>query len=351
MKTYKIAAVPGDGVGPEIIPAGLTVLDRAAKKFGFAIETAAFEWGAGYYKKHGHFMPKDGLDVLRAFDAVYFGAVGLPDVDDTLPAKDYTFKVRTGFKQYVNYRPVRTWPGVARPLRSDKPIDFVVVRENVEGEFVQAGKQIQPDEVGGLAIDTSIFTRRGIERIAHFSFQLARKRRGRVHHITKSNTLIHSLTFWDRVIREVAAQYPDVEHLQMYIDNAAASFVLRPEIFDVVLTTNLFGDILSDLGGALMGSLGLAGSGNINPEREFPSMFEPIHGSAPDIAGRGVANPYGTIWSGALMLEHLGERAAASQIMKAMDRAAGEGVLSADVGGKATTAEIARRVADCLDIV
>ena len=351
MKTYRIAAIPGDGVGPEVIPAGLTVLGKAAGKFGFSIETTTFEWGAGCYKKHGHFMPKDGLDILRRFDAVYFGAVGLPDVDDTLPAKDFTFKVRTGFMQYVNYRPVRTWPGVARPLRTDKPIDFVVIRENVEGEFVQAGKQIQPDEAGGLAIDTSIFTRRGIERIAHYAFQLARKRRKRVHHITKSNTLIHSLTYWDRVIREVAAQYPDVEHQQMYIDNAAASFVLRPEIFDVVLTTNLFGDILSDLGGALMGSLGLAGSGNINPEREYPSMFEPIHGSAPDIAGRGIANPFGTIWSGALMLEHLGELQAARQIVKAMDKATAEGVLPADLGGKATTGEIARRVAENLDLV
>ncbi|HET6488282.1 MAG TPA: isocitrate/isopropylmalate family dehydrogenase [Syntrophales bacterium] len=351
MKTYRIAMVPGDGVGLEVVPAGLTVLGKAAGRFGFAFETTHFEWGAGYYRKHGHFMPADGLDILRPFDAVYFGAVGLPDVDDTLPAKDYTFKVRTGFKQYVNYRPVRTWPGVTRPLRSDRPIDFVVIRENVEGEFVQAGKQIQPDEAGGLAIDTSIFTRRGIERIAHFAFQLAQKRRKRLHHITKSNTLIHSLTFWDRVIREVAARYPDVEHHQMYIDNAAASFVLRPEIFDVVLTTNLFGDILSDLGGALMGSLGLAGSGNINPERDYPSMFEPIHGSAPDIAGRGIANPYGTIWSGALMLEHLGETEAARKIVEAMDRAAAEGVLPVDLGGKATTGEIARRVALNLDIV
>ncbi len=351
MKAYRIAVVPGDGIGPEVIPAGLAVLGKAAGKFGFAVETTQFEWGAGYYRKHGHFMPPDGLDILRPFDAVYFGAVGLPDVDDTLPAKDYTFKVRTGFNQYVNYRPVRTWPGVTRPLRSDKPIDFVVIRENVEGEFVQAGKQIRPDEADGLAIETSIFTRRGIERIAHWAFQLARKRRRRLHHITKSNTLIHSLTFWDRVIREVAIRYPDVEHHQMYIDNAAASFVLRPEIFDVVLTTNLFGDILSDLGGALMGSLGLAGSANINPERDYPSMFEPIHGSAPDIAGRGIANPYGTIWSGALMLEHLGETEAARKIVEAMDRATAEGVLPADLGGKATTGEIARRVAVYLDIV
>jgi tartrate dehydrogenase/decarboxylase/D-malate dehydrogenase len=350
MKSYRIAVVPGDGIGPEVIPAGLEVLDRAAGKLGFSIEATHFDWGAGCYKKHGYFMPADGLDVLRKFDAVYFGAVGLPDVDDTLPAKDYTFKVRTGFQQYVNYRPVRTWPGVTRPLRSDTPIDFVVIRENVEGEFVQAGKQIQPDEAGGLAIDTSIFTRRGIERIARYSFQLARTRRKRVHYITKSNTLIYSLTYWDRVIREVAAEYPDVEHHQMYIDNAAASFVLRPEIFDVVLTTNLFGDILSDLGGALMGSLGLAGSGNINPEREYPSMFEPIHGSAPDIAGRGIANPYGTIWSGALMLDHLGEVEAARQIMKAMDRATAEGLLPVDLGGRATTGEIAHQVADYIEL-
>lgn len=344
MNNYRIAVVPGDGIGNEIVPAAIKVLDEVSRKYDFHYEKVHFPWGAGHYKEHGCFMPADGLTVLKDFDAILFGAVGLPDVDDTLPAKDYTFRVRTGFQQYVNYRPVRTWPGIRGPLRSDKPFDFVVVRENNEGEFVQVGSQIQPDSENGMGIDTSVFTRRGIERIAHFSFRLARSRRRKVTSITKSNTLINSLTYWDRVIREVAAQYPDVEHSFMYIDNCSANFVLKPERFDVVLTTNLFGDILSDLGGAIMGSLGLGGSGNINPEKQFPSMFEPIHGSAPDIAGKGIANPYGTIWSAALMLGHLGEEDAAAGILKAIDQTTTEGILPSDLGGNYMTDEIASAI-------
>lgn len=341
MRQYKIAVVPGDGIGPEIVPSALEVVDALGAKLGFEIEKQEFPWGAGHYLKHGEFMPPDGLEILKPFDAIFFGSVGLPQVDDTLPAKDYTFKVRTGFQQYVNYRPVRTYPGFHGPLKDKKEIDFVVVRENTEGEFVQVGSQIMPETENGMGIDTSVFTRKGIERIAHFSFQLARKRRKKVHHITKSNTLINSLTYWDKVINEVAQQYPDIEHYQMYIDNCSANFVLHPEIFDVVLTTNLFGDILSDLGGAIMGSLGLGGSGNINPKREYPSMFEPIHGSAPDIAGRNIANPLGTIWSAALMLDHLGESEAAIKIINAMDKTCADGILPVDLGGNAGTSEIA----------
>ncbi|WP_136481595.1 tartrate dehydrogenase [Cognatitamlana onchidii] len=344
MKNYKIAVVPGDGIGNEIVPEGYRVLEAVAKKHNFSINSDSFEWGAGYYLKHGKFLPDDGLETLKGYDAVYFGSVGLPAVDDTLPAKDYTFKVRTSFNQYVNYRPVRTYPGVTRPLRSEKHIDFVIVRENTEGEFVQMGGQYLPDEENGMGTDTSVFTRKGIERVAHYAFKLARKRRNKVTHITKSNTLINSLAYWDRVIKEVAEQYPDVEHEQMYIDNSTAMFVLKPEIFDVVLTTNLFGDILSDLGGAIMGSLGLGGSGNVNPEKEFPSMFEPIHGSAPDIAGNNIANPYGQIWSAAIMLEHLGEVEAAQSIMEAIDKSTSEGVLTVDLGGSAKTSDVADAV-------
>ncbi|MGB5942409.1 MAG: isocitrate/isopropylmalate family dehydrogenase [Leeuwenhoekiella sp.] len=344
MKAYKIAIVPGDGIGNEIVPEGLRVLQTAAEKFNFKLETESFGWGAKYYLEHQEFLPKNGLDTLKKFDAIYFGSVGLPEVDDTLPAKDYTFKVRTHFDQYVNFRPVRTYPGVTRPLRSEKHIDFVIIRENTEGEFVQIGDQYLPDSPNGMGVDTSIFTRKGIERIAHYAFKLARKRRNKVTHITKSNTLIHSLTYWDRVIREVAAEYPDVQHQQMYIDNSTAMFVLKPEQFDVVLTTNLFGDILSDLGGAVMGSLGLGGSGNINPENDHPSMFEPIHGSAPDIAGKNIANPYGQIWSGALMLEHLGEKEAADAVMAAMDKATQSGALTVDLGGTASTSDVADAV-------
>ncbi|WP_109435914.1 MULTISPECIES: tartrate dehydrogenase [Aquimarina] len=344
MNNYNIAVVPGDGIGNEIVPEGIKVLEAVAQKHGFTISTTHFDWGAGYYIKNGEFLPKDGLDTLKQFDAIYFGSVGLPEVDDTLPAKDYTFKVRTHFDQYVNYRPVRTYPGVQRPLRSEKHIDFVIIRENTEGEFVQVGDQYLPDSENGMGVDTSIFTRKGIERIAHYAFKLARTRRKKVTHITKSNTLINSLTYWDRVIKEVAQQYPDIEHDQMYIDNSTANFVLKPEIFDVVLTTNLFGDILSDLGGAVMGSLGLGGSGNINPEKEFPSMFEPIHGSAPDIAGKNIANPYGQIWSGALLLEHLGETKAANNIMQAIDTSTQQGILTVDLGGNASTSDVADAV-------
>jgi tartrate dehydrogenase/decarboxylase/D-malate dehydrogenase len=265
-------------------------------------------------------MPENGLETLKSFDAVFFGAVGLPEVDDTLPAKLYTFKVRTAFQQYVNYRPVKLFKGLESPLRNKtaKDIDFVVIRENNEGEFVQSGAFFRPESPEGLATDTSIFTRKGIERVAHFAFQLAQKRRHKVTNVTKSNTLIHSLKYWDSVISEVSEQYPDVKLEKMYIDNASANFILHPEYFDVILTTNLFGDILSDLGGGIMGSLGLGGSGNINPEKEFPSMFEPIHGSAPDIAGKGIADPTAAIMSIALLLEHHGFIVAAERINHAV---------------------------------
>lgn len=347
-KAYKIAVVNGDGVGAEIVPAGVSVLDAVAEKYGFQLDKEAFPFGAGYYKENGKFMSDDALETLKGFDAIFFGAVGLPEIDDTLPARDYTFRVRTSFQQYINYRPVKLFPGVDSPLRykTQEDIDFVVIRENNEGEFVQSGKILHADKPAGLAVDTSIFTRFGIERVAHYSFKLARKRNRKVTNVTKSNTLISSLAYWDQVIAEVAKEYPDVEYSKMYIDNASASFVLRPEIFDVILTTNLFGDILSDLGGAIMGSLGLGGSGNINPEKEFPSMFEPIHGSAPDIAGQNSANPIGQIWSAAIMLEHLGETEAAQDIMDGIEHTTAQGNLTKDLGGTATTVEVADSVVE-----
>jgi len=343
MKQYKIATIPGDGIGHEVIPAGLKVLDAISGQHGFHLVCETFQWGAGYYKRCGEFMPKDGLDILRSFDAIYFGAVGLPDVDDTLPAKCFTFRVRKAFQQYVNYRPARLFAGVNGPLRNKTPrdIDFVVIRENTEGEFVQVGGWHQPDSAEGMATDVSIFTRRGIERVAHYSFRLAQRRRKRLTNVTKSNTLIHSLAYWDRVIEEVGQRYPEVTYQKMYVDNAAANFVLWPERFDVIVTTNFLGDILSDLGGAIMGSLGLGPSGNINPEKQFPSMFEPIHGSAPDIAGRGTANPIGAIWSGALMLEHLGEPEAARRIVESIEHTIQQGILPADLGGTGNTVEVA----------
>ena len=348
MKEYKIAAVPGDGIGHEIIQAGNEVLTYVSQKYKFKMVFDHFPYGSGYYKKTGCFMPDDALDTLKQYDAIFFGGIGLPDVDDSLPAKEYTFKVRNNFRQYVNYRPARTFPGIAGPLRSEKKIDFAIVRENNEGEFAQVGSQYMPHFPEGMGIDVSIFTRKGIERIANYAFQLAQSRRNKVTAVTKSNTLINSLTYWDRVIREVAELYAEVTLEFMYIDNCTANFVLRPERFDVVLTTNLFGDILSDLGGAIMGSLGLGGSGNINPEKEYPSMFEPIHGSAPDIAGKGIANPIGTIWSGVMMLDHLGEKEAANNLMKAIDATTAAGILTPDLGGTGTTESVAKAVIDRL---
>ncbi|PHN02121.1 isocitrate/isopropylmalate dehydrogenase family protein [Flavilitoribacter nigricans] len=341
MSTYKIAAVYGDGIGHEIVPAGLEILQAVARKHQFTLEVEVFEWGAHRYLSAGSFMPEDGLEVLRRFDAVYFGAVGLPEVDDRLPFQLYTYKVRKAFNQYVNYRPVKLLPGVDGPLKfkQAEDIDFVIIRENIEGEFVQNGKIFDADRPHGFATETNLFTRHGIEQVAHYSFQLARKRRKKLTNVTKSNTLIYTLYFWDQVIAEIADQYPDVEYQKLYVDAASASFVLQPERFDVILTTNMIGDILSDLGGATMGSLGLGPSGNINPERNFPSMFEPIHGSAPDIAGQGIANPIGQIWSGALMLEQLGETAAAADIVHAIEQTVGDKILTRDLGGRTTTAE------------
>ncbi len=343
---YRIAVVPGDGIGPEIVPAGLKVLAAAATKHGFEIETQDYPYGAGHYKETGRFMPENALEILRPYDAIYFGAVGLNDVDDTLPAKLFTFKVRTGFDQYVNYRPARLLEGITGPLKDKSPqdIDLVVIRENTEGEFVQSGGLIRPEFPEGMATDTSIFTRKGIERIAGYSFELARRRRKKVTNVTKSNTLIHSLAYWDSIVAQVSAEYPDVQYTKMYVDNASANFVLHPEKFDVIVTTNFIGDILSDLGGAIMGSLGLGPSGNINPEKNYPSMFEPIHGSAPDIAGRGIANPIGAIWSGALMLEHLGRTEAADDIVAAIESVVKNGILPVDLGGSAKTQQIADAV-------
>jgi len=351
--TYRIAVIPGDGIGPEIVPAGVRVLNASADRFGFQLEYEEFPYGAGYYKQTGEFMPADALDVLKKYDSLYFGAVGLPDVDDTLPARLFTFKVRTGFDQYVNYRPAKLLPGIDGPLKNKTPkdIDFVVVRENTEGEFVQSGGFIRPQFAEGMATDTSVFTRKGIERIARYSFELARRRRNRVTNVTKSNTLIHSLAYWDSIVEQVSTDYSDVEYTKMYVDNASANFVLHPEKFDVIVTTNFIGDILSDMGGAIMGSLGLGPSGNINPERTYPSMFEPIHGSAPDIAGHGIANPIGAVWSGALMLEHLSQKDAAESIVRAIEMTIKQGVLPVDLGGSAKTDQITDSIIANLEAV
>jgi tartrate dehydrogenase/decarboxylase/D-malate dehydrogenase len=351
VKTYKIAVVNGDGIGHEIVPAAMKVVEKIASKHGFKIEQGHYAFGAGHYRDTGKFLPEDGLENLKKFDSILFGAVGLPEVDDRLPFKCFTNLVRTAFEQYVNYRPVKLFSGIDSPLRSKgkKDIDFVIIRENNEGEFVQNGRQLYPDEPEGMALDTSIFTRKGIERVAHYAFKLAQKRRKNLINVTKSNTLIYTLDYWDKVIGEVSKQYPDVAYRKMYVDAASANFVLHPEYFDVLLTTNMIGDILSDLGGAIMGSLGLGGSGNINPEKNFPSMFEPIHGSAPDIAGKGIANPIGQFWSAAQMLDHLGESYAANDIMLAIEKVTGQGIYTVDLGGNAGTQDVTDAVLHAID--
>ena len=351
MSKYKIASINGDGVGHEIVPASLKLLEQVSGKYNFQIEVHQFPYGAGHYQETGSFMPLEALEGLKQFDAILFGAVGLPEVDDTLPFRKFTNVIRTEFKQYVNYRPVTLFDGIQSPLRNktSADLDFVIIRENNEGEFVQSGTQVYPDRAEGVATDTSIFTRAGIEKVAHYSFKLAEERRGKLTNVTKSNTLIYTLGYWDQVIAEIAEQYPNVEYQKMYVDAASANFVLHPEYFDVILTTNMIGDILSDLGGAIMGSLGLGGSGNINPEKNYPSMFEPIHGSAPDIAGKGIANPIGQFWSAALMLEHLGELQASKDIIRAINQTTANGIITRDLGGSASTDEVTEAVASVLD--
>ncbi|NJN33878.1 MAG: isocitrate/isopropylmalate dehydrogenase family protein [Saprospiraceae bacterium] len=344
MKNYKIAAINGDGIGHEIVPVSVDVLMATAQKFGFTVETQSLPFGAGYYQEHGDFLPADGLDILRGFDAILFGAVGLPAVDDTLPFKLFTNKVRTAFKQYVNYRPVKLLDGIQSPLRTktQKDIDFIVLRENNEGEFVQNGRWMYPEEAQGFATETNLFTRLGIEKIAHYAFQLARKRRNKVTNVTKSNTLIHTLGYWDKVIGEVAAQYPDVQYGKMYIDAVTASFVLKPEIFDVLLTTNLMGDILSDLCAGLVGGLGVVPGANIGDE---VAIFEAVHGTAPDIAGKGIANPTAVLRSAIMMLQYLNENEIAKKIDDALDRTlAVKELCTGDLGGKANIETFTRNV-------
>ena len=346
MKRYRVAAVPGDGVGKEIMPLALNILQAVAEHVGtFELEIEVFPWGCEHYLETGEVMPPDGIQILGQFDAIYFVAAGHPAVTDYLSAWELIFPMRQRFQQYINVRPVRSWRGVNSYLaHNDKPVDFVIVRENSEGEYAGPGGDVHLGQTNEVALQISVFTRTGVERVARFAFDLARTRRKHVVNITKSNALRHGLVFWDRVIGEVAQEYPDVTYQSLYVDAAAMRFVQSPESFDVLVTTNMFGDILSDLGGGMMGSIGLCPSANLNPEKLFPSMFEPIHGSAPDIAGKGLANPVGTILSGAMMLEHLGEPQAAALITTAVERVLAAGIHTGDLGGTATTQDICAAV-------
>ena len=345
MKTYKIASLPGDGVGKEIMPVAREVLTAVSAKEGFQLDFTPYPWGCEYYLETGVVMPKDGIDILRPYDAIYFVAAGHPDVTDYLSAWEFIFIMRKDFKQYANLRPIKSWDGVPTLLADQsKKIDFIIVRENSEGEYAGPGGVVHPDFENSVAVQTSIFTRHGIERIARYAFELARTRRKRVTNVTKSNAMLHSLVFWDRIVEEVREEYPDVEYERLYVDAATMKFMQKPEWFDVIVTTNLFGDILSDQGGAMIGSIGLTPSANMNPESDFPSMFEPVHGSAPDIAGQGIVNPIATILAGAMMLRHLGEEDAASRVETAVSHTLASGIKTRDLGGSATTTDMGKAI-------
>ncbi len=350
MKTYRIALIPGDGIGKEVIPAGLRVMEAAAKSEGnFTFQFEPFDWGCEYYLRNGWMMQEDGLERLRPFDAIYLGAIGHPTVPDHISLRDLLLNIRFNFDLYINIRPFEILPGLKTPLRDKGPADvnMLFIRENSEGEYSGIGGRLRkgaPDEV---AVQTSVFTRKGVERVIRYAFGEARKRpRKRLASATKSNAMQYTMVLWDEVLREVAKDFPDVSVSNYHVDALAARMITHPESLDVVVGSNLFADILTDIGGALQGSLGLAASANVNPTARLgPPMFEPVHGSAPDIEGRGIANPIAAIWSGAMMMEYLGESAAAARIMRAQRNVTGEGrVRTPDLGGKSTTDEFASAV-------
>jgi tartrate dehydrogenase/decarboxylase/D-malate dehydrogenase len=355
MATYKIAVIPGDGIGLEVAPAAIGVLDEVARAHDFRLEWNQFDWGCERYVATGEMLPPDGLERLRDHDAIFLGAVGRPDVPDHLSLWGLLIPIRRTFRQYVNLRPVRLFPGLRTPLADRGPddIDFLIVRENNEGEYSQIGGRIYEGTDDEVVVQETVFTRRGVDRILRFAFELAAARpKKHLTSATKSNGIVHSMPFWDERVAVMSPQFPDVRVDQFHIDILTAHFVQHPDWFDVVVASNLFGDILSDLGPAIAGGIGLAPSANINPERDFPSMFEPVHGSAPDIAGRGIANPVAQIWSGAMMLEHLGEHEAADAILAAIARVFSDGhVLTRDLGGTASTIEMAAAVASALGSV
>jgi len=347
-KKYKIAVIPGDGIGREVVPEGIRVLEAAGRRYGIDFSWTHFDWSCETYLSTSRMMPVDGLEQLRSFDGILLGAVGHPKVQDHVSLWGLLIPIRRGFQQYVNLRPVRLLHGIESPLKNWEPgqIDFCVVRENNEGEYSNIGGRLFENTDAELAVHESVFTRRGCDRIMRHAFQLARKRKSHVTSATKSNGIIHTMPFWDERFGVIAKEFPDVRTDQYHIDILTAHFVRHPDWFDVVVGSNLFGDILSDLGPAVVGSIGIAPSANLNPEREYPSMFEPVHGSAPDIAGKGIANPIGQIWSGAMMLDHLGQHEAAMAVEKAIASVLEHsGPRTADIGGKARTTDVGTAIA------
>lgn len=353
MREHKIACIPGDGIGKEVIPAGLAVLDILQKKCGdFRLLIETFRWGSDYYRATSRMLPEDALNTLRRFDAIYFGAVGDPQIPDQVTLWGLRLFICQGFDQYANVRPARILPGIISPLRSVNPtdLDWIIVRENTEGEYAGHGGRSHrglPEEV---ATDTAIFTRAGVTRIMRFAYALARSRpRKLLTVVTKSNAQRHGMVLWDEIAAEVAREFPDVRTDKVLVDAVTTRMVAKPQTLDVMVATNLHADILSDLAAALAGSLGIAATANLNPERRFPSMFEPIHGSAFDIMGKGIANPIGSFWTAALMLDHLGEHEASERLMTAIERVTGaRSVVPPDLGGSASTGQVTEAVCDAL---
>ena len=345
MKTYRIAAISGDGIGNEVIPAGMEVLAELAGKEGFTLQFESFDWGSDRYKKNGAYIPEGGLAKLKTFDAILFGAVGAPDVPDHVSLWGLRLPICQGFDQYANVRPTRVLPGVTSPLDKGSEIDWVIIRENSEGEYSGSGGRVHtglPDE---LATETSVFTRKGCERIHRYAFELAKKRKKKhLTLVTKSNAQRHGMVLWDEIFYEVAKGYPEVQTQRVLVDAMTTVMVLKPGSLDVIVASNLHADILSDLAAALSGSLGIAPTANLNPERSFPSMFEPIHGSAFDITGKGIANPIATFWTAAMMLEHLGEPKSAARLMTAIERTCEEQVFTPDLGGVHDTRAVTNAV-------
>ena len=345
MKTYRIAAIPGDGIGNEVIPAGLEVLNALAARERFSLETTPFDWSSQRYKTTGAYIPEDGLEKLKRFDAIFFGAVGAPDVPDHVSLWGLRLPICQGFDQYANVRPSRLLPGIASPMKNAGDIDWVIVRENTEGEYSGSGGRVHKGLPEEIATETSVFTRRGVERVHRFAFELARKRpRKHLTLVTKSNAQRHGMVLWDEVFYEIAGEFKDVNTERILVDAATTRMVLKPAAIDVMVASNLHADILSDLAAALSGSLGISPTANLNPERRFPSMFEPIHGSAFDITGKGIANPIATFWTAVMMLEHLGEARAAERLMKAIEAVTAGKVFTPDLGGRARTRDVTEAV-------
>ena len=351
MASYKIALIPGDGIGKEVLPEAVNVLEKVGGKFGISFEWQEFDWSCETYAGTGRMMPEDGIEQLTPFDALFVGAVGYPGVADHVSLWGLLIPIRRAFRQYVNLRPIKLMKGVASPLAGRGPgdIDFTIVRENNEGEYSEMGGRIYAGTEREMVIQESVFTREGVDKVLRFAFEQAEKRRGHVTSATKSNGIIHTMPFWDERFSAMKIAYPAIEADQFHIDILSAHFVQHPDWFDVVVGSNLFGDILSDLGAAVVGGLGLAPAANINPEKQYPSMFEPVHGSAPDIAGQNIANPIAQIWTGAMMLDHLGHEDAGKAITDAIEAVLAEGAnLTRDLGGAATTQKLGKTIADAL---